>query len=232
MKKAASVSTRLASIVAALASEKRVELARLKANHRDLERPDFLWHYLLQSFATMGRASGAKGLIESPDNYRKVTYEALAALPPSDRSNQVYETCRLAKVRMPAKKAAYIVACFEQVQQLGGPEAAREQLLALPGRDKKIGFLKHFKGIGEKYARNIMMDVYHEDFRDSIAIDVRITKLSTALGVSFASYHEHEEFYLGVARAVGVNGWELDRLLFWNTKEVLYRLGIKADAVS
>ena len=43
-------------------------------------------------------------------------------------------------------------------------------------------------GIGDKYARNIMMDVYHEDFRDSIAVDARIKAVSERLGLSFASY--------------------------------------------
>jgi len=74
-------------------------------------------------------------------------------------------------------------------------------------------FLKTFTGIGDKYARNMMMDVYHEEFRDSIAIDSRIKGLSKAWGLVRA-YDEHERFYLGVARAAGLNGWELDRLLY------------------
>jgi hypothetical protein len=59
-----------------------------------------------------------------------------------------------------------------------------------------------------------MMDVYHEDFRDSIALDVRIKAISEALGLSFASYDEHERSYLDVAWEAGINRWELDRLLF------------------
>ena len=49
---------------------------------------------------------------------------------------------------------------------MGGPERAKELLLAQPDRDAKIKFLKAFPGIGPKYARNIMMDVYHRQFRD------------------------------------------------------------------
>lgn len=59
-----------------------------------------------------------------------------------------------------------------------------------------------------------MMDVYHEDFRDSIALDVRILAISKKLELSFSSYTEHEKFYLDVAREAELNGWELDRLLF------------------
>ncbi|HEY3853400.1 MAG TPA: hypothetical protein VGO67_03290 [Verrucomicrobiae bacterium] len=74
--------------------------------------------------------------------------------------------------------------------------------------------MKSFSGIGDKYARNIMMDVYHPEFRDSIAVDARIKALSNALGVSFDSYADHERFYLSVAHDAGLNGWELDRLIF------------------
>jgi hypothetical protein len=88
--------------------------------------------------------------------------------------------------------------------------------------------LKKFPGIGDKYARNIMMDVYHPDFRDSIAVDARINAISNALGLSFASYRDHEAFYLDVAKEAGLNGWELDRLLFNFRTEVESRLGVTA----
>ena len=72
----------------------------------------------------------------------------------------------------------------------------------------------------------MMMDVYHEDFRSSVALDSRIMGISDGLGLSFASYEEHEAFYLEVARLAGLNGWELDRLLFNFLSEVRSRLGI------
>lgn len=45
-----------------------------------------------------------------------------------------------------------------------------------------------------------MTDVYHEDFRDGIALDVRIKAISDASGLSFSSYTAHESFYLDVAK--------------------------------
>ena len=59
-----------------------------------------------------------------------------------------------------------------------------------------------------------MMDVYHEDFRDSIAIDSRIQAISDQWELEFDSYQEHEDFYLEVAKLANLNGWELDRLMF------------------
>jgi thermostable 8-oxoguanine DNA glycosylase len=198
-----------------LATEKREELERLKEGYSGLARPDFVWHYLLQSFATMGGVAGWRGLIGNEDNYRLVTYETLDKLTPQIRKAQVKETCKAAKIRMPAKKAKYILECFDYVKdKLNGPKNAKALLLSQTGRENKIAFLQKFPGIGPKYARNIMMDVYHEDFRDSIALDVRIKGISEILGLSFKSYLEQEEFYLSVAHEGGLNGWELDRLLF------------------
>lgn len=216
---------RLVSVARNLAGEKRAEIERLKEGANGLARPDFLWHYLLQSFATMGRAAGQHGLIGKKDNYNRVTYAVLSSLTPDERYAQVHATCRAAGIRMPRKKAQYILGCFRHITELGGPEAAKARLLSMPGRKEKIAFLQTFPGIGPKYARNIMMDVYEKDFRDSIAIDIRIKAISESLGLSFKSYIEHEAFYLKVAREAGLNGWELDRLLFSFHKLVQERLG-------
>lgn len=108
---------------------------------------------------------------------------------------------------------------------MGGANQASKALLKLPNRDSKIQFLVDLKGIGPKYARNIMMDIYDKHFRKSIAIDSRIKKVSEILGVSFHSYLEHEQFYVGVAQDAGLeNAWELDRLLFNFNNEVISRL--------
>jgi hypothetical protein len=228
----AAARNRLAAVVRTLAAEKRTELERLKQEHSGLARPDFIWHYLLQSFSTMGRAAGWHGLIGNKNNYQQVTYNVLASLAPDARRTQVRQVCLAAKVRMPDMKADYILRCFDYVRQLGGPEAAKAKLLNQPGREAKIRFLQTFPGIGPKYARNIMMDFYHEDFRNGIALDVRIKAISDALGLSFSSYAEHESFYLTVAREAGINGWELDRLLFNFREEVESRLGFRGLGAS
>lgn len=208
------VQKHLAQVARVLAKQQKAKLDELKAEHAQLSRPDFVWHYLLQSFATMGRASGWHGLIGNKASYRKVQFDTLTSLPASKRDAQVRDTCWAAKVRMPDKKADYILGCFDLVTSMGGPEAAKRLLFQQPDRDAKIRFLKTFPGIGDKYARNILMDVYHEDFRDSIAVDVRIKEISTRWGLVFGNYTDHEAFYLSVAQSAGLNGWELDRLMF------------------
>lgn len=215
---------RLVPVVRRLATEKKADLDRLKENHADIARPDFVWHYLLQSFSTMGGSTGWHGLIGNGANYGRVTYPALQALSDGDRLRVAREVCRAARVRWPDRKGDYIVGCFERIRSMGGPEAAKAGLLAQPGREGKIRWLKAMPGIGDKYARNIMMDVYHPDFRDSIAVDARIESVSDRLGVSFPSYAARETFYLGVARQAGLSGWELDRLLYNFQSDVLSQL--------
>lgn len=213
----------VASVGTALAVEHKAKLDELKARKCDIRRPDFLWHALLQSFGTMGRAAGWAGL-SKPENYNRIRFDALETLSASERLPAAERVFRNGKVRMPAKKAHYLVGCFEVVQNLGGPKVARSRLLQQPGRGGKIEFLKQFPGIGNKYARNIFMDVYHPDFRDSIAIDARINSLSKFLGLRFRNYSQHEQFYLDAAHEAGLNGWELDRLMFLYLDEFRARL--------
>lgn len=208
--------------------EKKSRIEELKKKKVDLKRDDFLWYYLLQSFATMGRSGGSKELKEY---YPKIAFEVLAQLTKAQRKRRVQQTCADLKVRFPLRKAEYILECFDRVQSLGGPIAAKDQLLSQNGREGKIKFLKQFTGIGPKYARNIMMDVYHREFRDSIAIDSRISSISRCLGLTFTSaqYSEHENFYLAAAKRANLQGWELDRLLYNSMDEVKQELGCVED---
>jgi len=210
---------KLASLLKGVMEDKKDEIEKLKKSYQDINRPDFIWHYLLQSFSTMGGSTGWNGLIDNKDNYNKVTFSNLDSLNKTEREKLVNRVCRDAKVRMPNKKAEFILKCFDQIIDLGGQEKAKEKLLSLQGRDKKIQFLMQFHGIGKKYARNIMMDVYHEDFRSSIAIDTRIRVITKLLGLSFKTYEDEEKFYLDAGQKVGLNGWEVDRLLY-NYREI------------
>lgn len=180
------------------------------------KRPDFVWHILLQSFATWGGARGAEGLINTPDNYGRVTFDRLSALSKSKRDEALRRTFRKAGIRWPEAKAVLMARNYGLVKDMGGLEEARKEALASRGRDAKIRFMKRFHGIGDKYARNIWMDVYHRDFHDAIAVDERIKKITKALGYSFkrTEYDEHERFYQDIAEEAGLQGWELDRLLF------------------
>jgi hypothetical protein len=170
------------------------------------DRPDFVWHSLLQSFATMGNARGWDGLVGNKANYNLITFEALSGLDRVERLERLDKVLRASKVRMPGKKAVWLDLNYEMIVEMGGPEVARRQALAQNGREGKVAFMQRFHGIGDKYARNIWMDVYHPDFRNAIAVDERIKRMTEALRYSFENYAEHERFYQEIAREANLEG--------------------------
>jgi hypothetical protein len=188
---------------------------------KELERPDFVWHILMQSFATWGGARGHEGLIGNQDNYGRVTFEALSGVDADARPLVLEEVFLAAKVRYAVVKARLMSRNYDLVEKMGGPVEATKQALAQDGREAKIAFMKRFHGIGPKYARNIWMDAYHPDFRDTIAVDLRIRKITEALGHSFKTYEAEERFYQDIANEAGLRGWELDRLLYEYTDHFL-----------
>lgn len=185
-----------------------------KKGAEDLKRPDFIWHFMLQSLATQGNSRGADGIIRNSSNYSKITFDALSSLDSKGRIDVLTKVMWDARVRMPDRKAQWAAANFDLVSRMGGLAKAKQLALDQEGAQKKMRFMKQFAGIGDKYARNIWMDVYHPEFHDCIAIDERIKKITKELGYSFESYDEHERFYLDIASQAGLKGWELDRLLY------------------
>lgn len=193
-------------------------LKTLKAEKIGADRPDFIWHYLLQSFSTMGNSRGHAGLILNKSNYNLVTYESVKGLNEVDRLQRFDTVLRKAGVRMPSQKAKWLSDNFKMIENMGGLENCNKLIFSQKGAEQKMRFLTRFSGIGEKYSRNIFMDIYDPDFHYRIAIDDRIKHITSELGYIFNDYLEHEKFYLSIAQDSGLNGWELDRLLY-NYKE-------------
>lgn len=215
---------RLVQVASDLGSKYRDELEHGKLKAADLARDDFVWHSLLEGMATMGNAKGYDGLIENKENYEQVRFENLVPLLPEERTAQIEQALSKAKVRWARMKAGYLTTNVQRLLEMGGLVAARDALLSAEGRAGKIKFLSSFAGIGDKYARSVFMSAYHEEFRDCLALDTRILKVTDALGLKFPNYQAHEDFYVGVAHAAGLNGWELDRILYYHTDEVLQAL--------
>lgn len=213
---------KLSKLIRPIADENKKYLARVKRESKKQgERDDLIWLSLLGSMATMGNVRGYLGLICTKENYDKVTFDAITLTPSKDRLKILNSTLRAAKVRMPEKKAKWLVENFEKIVAMGGLSSAKKKLFELKGKEAKIKFWDDFQGISDKYARNIMMDIYHVEFRNSIAVDERIKRITAELGLSFSDYESHEQFYLSVAKDVELEGWELDRLMFRCVDEII-----------
>jgi len=203
--------------------KKTLQELKTKARAR-AERPTFVWDSLVQSFATMGNSRGWAGLVENEENARRVSYAVVKALQPAKRLAHLDRVLRDAVVRMPTQKANWLVANFQRIERMGGVAKASKAAFDAPGRDAKLAFMLQFDGIGDKYARNIWMDVYHPDFHDAIAVDERIKKITATIGYSFARYDDHERFYQELAADAGLQPWELDRLLYHFNEPILAAL--------
>lgn len=199
-------------------------LKNMKAGgHKLKKRPDMIWYLLLQSFATWGNSRGWDGLIGNQDNYRKVSFENLDEFSSSVRLRIIEETLLDAKVYRAEAKSPLLDKNYVRVSDMGGLHSVKRQALACKGTEAKIAFMKQFDGIGDKYGRNVWMDIYDKDFRQSIAIDERIKKIASALGQSFKSseYRTLECYFLDIAEEAGLDGWDLDRLFYHHEKAFL-----------
>ena len=214
---------KLAEFLMELPEKMKNKLEFLKKEGRELSsRDDFLWFILLQSFSTMGNSRGWQGLIGTESNYRRVAYDyVINKVDEPKRLIHFDAVLRDAKVRMPSKKAKWLASNLARIERYGGVAAANKIAFSRKDRAEKINFMKAFDGIGDKYARNIWMDIYDKDFHKSIAVDERIKNISQAIEVSFQNYDDHEQFYLNLARKVNLQGWELDRLMYNFNDEIL-----------
>lgn len=198
-----------------LPSDMRHRLEELKRDGEDLRRrPDLLWYLLLQSAATQGNSRGWSGLCGDAATLESVAYGVLEPLTPEAREARLLAALRTAKVRMPTVKAPRLAANVGQIAEMGGVEKAKIRMLGLPTRDEKLNFMRSFAGIGEKYGRNVWMDVYDPAFRDTVAVDERLKKVARAMGLNETGYAQAEAFYCAIACDAGLEAWELDRLLY------------------
>jgi hypothetical protein len=204
---------RLVELFKGLTPDMKTFLKKEKAKARDLERPDFIWYVLLKSLAAMGNSRDTDQPLLSDEHYQRMTFEVLNESAPEERQRRLEETFRQAGVTAADQKAEWASDNHVRIATLGGIEKARKAALSQKGQRAKITFMKRFRGIGEKQAKSIWMDVFHQDFRNSIAIDERTRQVAAAAGHSFSSPEEQEKFFLEVAEESGLTGWEVDRLI-------------------
>ncbi len=197
--------------------EHNKHLSELKRRCKtDGQRSDWLWHLLLSSMSTLGNTRGYEGLINNPENYRLVAYKNLISLSDARRIRNLKLALENAVVRRSDKKSEWLNENLNYILDCGGLNVVQKFILNIKGAEAKLRFIKTFSGIGNKYARNIFMDLYDTDFLKTIAIDERILSISAALSLDIKglSYIEHEAVYQRIAKDCKLNCWQLDRLLY------------------
>jgi thermostable 8-oxoguanine DNA glycosylase len=220
--RATTIRNRLVSFLRNLPPDVLENLNRRKTEGQTIRsRPDWLWYSLITSFSTMGNSRGYAGLMADPEILKSISYDNVAPLTPLKQRSIIEAALKRATVRMYRQKTEWLTSNFKIIEKMGGVSLANKQAFSQPGRAAKIAFLQQFHGVGDKYSRNIWMDIYDPDFHDAIAVDDRIKKVSAALGVPFSRYADHERYYQSLAGEVGMQPWELDRVLYGFQTEVL-----------
>ncbi|MCA9706402.1 MAG: hypothetical protein KDK70_11180 [Myxococcales bacterium] len=183
---------------------------------------------MMLSFSTWGSSRGAKAL-EDESVAEALAYSSIAAKSPGRRERHLLKWFEQAKFRYAPMKARYARENFDQIESMGGIEIVSRMALQRPGRAAKLRFVTGFKGIGDKYGRNLWMDVCDKDFMRSIAVDRRILNIAAALDVRWKTYDDLERFFIGVADALEITPWGLDRFLYKNCDGMLDRLRASAS---
>ena len=197
--------------------DERLQKTKIKGQSIS-EKSDWLWHQLLSAMSTMGNSRGYEGLIENEIVYKNVCYNHLMQINKIENiESNLFTALSIAKVRRPNIKVRWLIHNWEIILDCGGLETIQQFILNSKGREIKIRLLKIFEGIGEKYSRNIFMEMCHPDFINSIAIDERILEISTTLEInrSKLKYTEHEDLFIAIANDSQLTPWELDRLLYF-----------------
>ncbi len=110
----------LLNILSNLPTFMQKKLEELKRAKDLINRPDFIWHILLQSFATMGNSRGFEGLILNKSNYDRVTFDKLTLLTDEQILNLFESVFKDAKVRMPTLKAKWLLKNYHIINSIGG----------------------------------------------------------------------------------------------------------------
>lgn len=182
------------------------------ASKARLKSDTWLWDALLLSMATYGSSAGAERLHSKPRP--ELAYGELVRRTVDQRKAVIEKHYREINGRYLGRKIECLSQAIDVFERSGGLSAFQNKIRSLGSADEKIQALLQLKGIGEKYARNIWMDVGDEHVINSIAIDSRIMKLLNALGLQGLTYKDQERELLKLAAICGINGWMLDRLLY------------------
>jgi endonuclease III len=193
-------------------------------SRRAIERPDFLWAKIVESFANWGGPQGWELLTQEAENLSRLTYPALARLSPEERRGEIQALLKETGVKWPNKKAGYLARCFQQIENLGGPEEAKRLFFEREEPKEQARFLRALPGIGPSCAKALVMDAQPELFQETIVVDKRIKRISTRLALRFSDYATEERFYQTAAKEVGITPRELETLLLHYLDEILVLL--------
>lgn len=189
------------------------------------EREGWAWDVFVQSFATNGGVKRWDAFV-AEGGAERVRWDALFADAPGDVAAAASRLQALSVTflapRWAARTGPALIAAFHRFHKEGGPDAVARTWMGHNETGAMLRWLKSFRMIGDKYARNMAMDVSHPLVLDHIALDHRIHALCDLVegAPPRTPYRLREGWLREIAAELGINGWLLDRLLFSRYKEI------------
>jgi hypothetical protein len=136
----------------------------------------------------------------------------------ADRQSLFYG---LPNPRFRTKVEDYIEASYQSIKSAGGPTAVHYKYSKLTDADACIAFFKEFQGIGEKYARNMPMDIHDHRVRNHFALDHRLKTILINITGRQLTYQDGEEVLRFIASTLNVDGWTFDRVLYRRYAQIM-----------
>lgn len=183
-------------------------------------QPDWPWVGFVQSFATLGGSNNLNRIQARKSDFE---WNNVCALSDDDRKRLFLE---LPNPRFRDRVASFVEQVFHRFRVAGGPAAIRREYEAAGDR---VAYLRTFPGIGEKYARNIPMDICDPVVTKRFALDHRLKRLLFQHLQRHFNYQEGEDFLNEVARLLGTDSSSLDRVLYAQEKEIEEALRSRAE---
>lgn len=204
--------------------------AQFEAGAQLRRQAGWAWYVFVQSYGTNGGvrswdaflAEGGADLISWDPLFAGTPGDADAAAARLDALSHRFLAPRRASRTRPA-----LLATLRRFHAVGGPDVVARTWMGHKRTETVLGWLKTFPMIGDKYARNMCMDVSHPLILDHIALDHRIHALCDLVEGAPARipYRSREGWLRGIAGGLGINGWYLDRLLFGRYEEIRAAIG-------
>lgn len=189
------------------------------------------WYVLVQSYATNGGVARWNTFLEQANGAERIRWECLFADDPDDIDAAEDRLCALSEEfaarRWLSRTRPALLTSLRRVHALGGPDAMALVWNTLPEAQALLCWLKTFPMIGDKYARNMCMDVAHPLIRDHVALDHRLNRICDRVAGAppSRSYAQREAWLRCLARDLDTDCWHLDRLLFRRYRDLKADLG-------
>ena len=230
---------KLIDVTKAFRSRTRRHFRRLGAWRR-LSNND-IWMRCVYQVAVVGNSACLARLHASRSAQVTLQFERLILLPPGKRATAVHSILRTHRVRYVSERPSECHKTRAVLRNLsflvsvpGGPQGYLRQLATEKDENERARQLgKDLHYIKLKGSRDLMAELGLA--RNVVALDVRLLNLLRLAGVRVSSKAQnHEATYRRlqdalleqVARPAGVNGVQLDRILFNNYEDILSEMSV------